>query len=292
MITVHEGSHKSFLPNAIRSRIAAIGAGMSFRWSDVFDAPLHDFPIRDEILCQNLPLAAGADVLEVGPGSGFTAFRLARRVRRVTLLAVAPRAVDESRTTLGNIPNIRFFWADVTASDLPGRLGHAFDAIFGLDVFEYVKDPAACLRNLAGVLHPGGELLLTFPNVPPPIGDGVTWFTKLSALEAMVAAAGFTTWEIFAVRPRRFAAAVYAALHEWPLRTYRRIRAGDKHARPQIYEATWAFQHRERLLPFKASLHLYWTVLGWAMRLSGRVFIEEPVGDRPLGRQLVIRARK
>ena len=31
MITVHEGSHKSFLLNAIRSRIAAIGAGMSFR---------------------------------------------------------------------------------------------------------------------------------------------------------------------------------------------------------------------------------------------------------------------
>src|SRR5207253_659448 len=198
MITVHEGSHKSFLPNAIRSRIAAIGAGMSFRWSDVFDAPLHDFPIRDEILCQYLPLAAGADVLEVGPGSGFTAFRLARRVGRVTLLDVAPRAVDELRTTLGNIPNLQFVCA----------------------------------------------------------------------------------------------AAVYAALHEWPLRTYRRMRAGDKHARPQIYEATWAFQHRERLLPFKASLHLYWTVLGWAMRLSGRVFIEEPVGDRPLGRQLVIRARK
>ena len=108
----------------------------------------------------------------------------------------------------------------------------------------------------------------------------------------MVAGAGFTTWEIFAVRPRRFAAVVFAVLHEWPLRDYRRMRAGDKDARPQIYEATWAFQHRERLLPFKAGLHLYWTVLGWAMRLSGRVFVEEPVGDRPLGRQLVIRARK
>ena len=130
MITVHEGSHKSFLPNAIRSRIAAIGAGMSFRWSDVFDAPLHDFPIRDEILCQYLPLAAGADVLEVGPGSGFTAFRLARRVRRVTLLDVAPQTIDELRTTLKNIPNIQFVCADVTASDLPGRLGHAFELGF------------------------------------------------------------------------------------------------------------------------------------------------------------------
>ena len=292
MITLHERPNKIFLPSAIRSRMAAIGARLLFRWSDVFDAPLHDFPIRDEILCQYLPLAADADVLEVGPGSGFTAFRLARCVRRVTLLDVAPRAVEELRRTLGNIPNIQFVCADVAAPGLAGKLEHAFDAIFGLDVFEYVKDPAACLSNLARVLHAGGELLLTFPNVPPPTGDGVTWFTNLSALEAMVAGAGFTTWEIFAVRPRRFAVAVYAVLHEWPLRTYRRTRAGDKQARPQIYEATWAFQHRERLRPFKAGLHLYWTVLGWAMRLSGGVFVAEPAGDRPVGRQLVIRARK
>jgi SAM-dependent methyltransferase len=210
----------------------------------------------------------------------------------VTLLDVAPRSIEELRRALGNIPNIQFVCADVTASDLAGQLEHAFDAIFGLDVFEYVRDPAACLRNLARALRAGGELLLTFPNVPPPTGDGVTWFTNLTALEAMVAGAGFTTWEIFAVRPRRFAAAVYAVLHEWPLRAYRRMRAGDKYARPQIYEATWAFQHRERLLPFKAGLHLFWAVLGWAMRLSGDVFVREPVGDQPLGRQLVIRARK
>src|SRR5438552_10508406 len=36
----------------------------------------------------------------------------------------------------------------------------AFDAIFGLDVFEYVRNPAACLRNLARMLHADGELLL------------------------------------------------------------------------------------------------------------------------------------
>lgn len=272
--------------------LSAVAPATSFRWSDVFDAPLHDFPIRDEILLQYLPLAPGSDILEVGPGTGFTAFRLARHVRRMALLDVAPRAVEELRRTLGHVPNIQFVCADVTAPDLAGQLQRKFDAAFGLDMFEYVKDPAACLRNLASVLRPGGELLLTFPNVPPPAGDGVTWFTDLAVLEAMVADAGFSRSRIFAVRPRRFAAAVYTVLHEWPLRAYRRVRAGDKQARPQIYEATWAFEHRDRLVRFKAGLHLFWTVLGWAMRLGGDVFVAKPVGDRPLGRQLVVRATR
>ncbi len=158
-------------------------------------------------------------------------------------------------------------------------------------MFEYVTDPAACLRNLASVLRSGGQLFLSFPNVPPPVGDGVTWFTDLSALETMLGAAGFERWEIFAVRPRRFAGAVYTVLHEWPLRAYRRLRAGNAHARPQIYEATWAFQHRRRLLRAKVGLHLYWALLGCVMRRGGDVFVSEPVGP-PLGRQLVIRATR
>jgi SAM-dependent methyltransferase len=263
-----------------------------FRWTDVVDSPLHDFPIRDEILFQHLALAPDSDVLEVGPGSGFTAFRLARQVRRVTLLDVAPRALEELRRTLGHIPNIRFVCADVTQPDLSRQLERGFDAAFGLDMFEYVKDPAACLVNLASLLRPGGQLLLTFPNVPPPAGDGVTWFAELTMLEAMLQRAGFVSWHIFAVHPHRFAAAVYAMLHEWPLRAYRRMRRGNRKDRPQIYEATWAFQHRDRLLRFKAGLHLFWTVLGWTMRLGGDVFVSEPIGDRPLDRQLVIRATR
>ena len=60
-----------------------------FRWADVLASPLHDFPIRDEILFQCMPPAPGSDVLEVGPGAGFTAFRLARRVGHITLVDVA-----------------------------------------------------------------------------------------------------------------------------------------------------------------------------------------------------------
>jgi SAM-dependent methyltransferase len=262
-----------------------------FRWADVFKAPLHDYPIRDEILFQHLAFEPSSRILEVGPGSGFTAFRLAPHVRHITLLDVSKRAIDELRHELHDTPNLDFVCADITAPALASRLQRRFDTAFALDMFEYVQDPAACLRNLAAVLRPGGQLLLTFPNVPPPLGDGVTWFTDLSDLERMVAAAGFGRWEIFAVRPGRFAATVYGALHEWPLRAYRRLRARHTQTRPQIYEATWAFQHRGRLARAKGGLHVYWALIDAALQLGGNVFVAEPVRE-PLGRQLVIRATR
>jgi len=256
------------------------------------DAPLHDFPIRDEILFQYLAILPGTDVLEVGPGPGFTAFTLAPQLKQMTLVDVAPLAVEELRQTLGHLPNIRLVSADIAASDLVEQLGAKFDFAFGLDMFEYVKDPGACLTNLASVLRCGGQLLLTFPNVPPPAGDGVTWFTDLAELEGLLRDAGFGRWRIFSVYPRWFPATVYAVMHEWPLQIYRRFRAWDKRARPQVYEATWAFQNRRRIGRFKAVVHLYWALLGWVMRLGGDVFAAEPVDEQPLGRQLVVRATR
>jgi SAM-dependent methyltransferase len=292
-MTPHELAARSKVLSAAPSiRTGAPAARPAFRWSHVFESPLHDFPIRDEILFQFLALAPGCDVLEIGPGTGFTAFRLASQVGHMTLLDVAPRAVEELRQTLAHIPNIRFVCADVAGPDLIGQLERKFDAAYGLDMLEYVTDPAACLANLASALRPGGQLLLSFPNVPPPDGDGVTWFTDLAVLEAMLERAGFASWSIYAVRLRRVTAALYAVLHEWPLRLYRRVRRSDRRARPQIYEATWAFQHRQRLSRYKTGLHLYWLLLGWTMRLAGSVFVTETIGDRPLGRQLVIRATR
>jgi len=260
--------------------------------SHLHEAPLHDFPIRDEILFQYLAILPGSDVLEVGPGTGFTAFSLAPQLKQMTLLDVAPLAVEELRQTLGHVSNIRLVCADITSPDLPEQLGTTFDFAFALDMLEYVKDPGACLANFARVLRPGGQLLLTFPNMPPPAGDGVTWFSDLAALEELLRDAGFGKWRIFAVYPRSFAATIYSVMHEWPLRIYRRLRTGDKHARPQTYEATWAFQNRRRIGHFKAALHLYWLLLGWLMRLGGDVFAAEPVDDQPLGRQLVVRATR
>jgi SAM-dependent methyltransferase len=260
------------------------------RWSDLWRAPLHDFPLRDEILAQYMPLAPASDVLEIGPGSGFTAFRLARAVTRMTAADVAEAAIDALRNDLATCANVRCVRADVTDPGFGAQVGTSFDAAFGLDVLEYVADPAACFHNLAEALRPGGRLLLTYPNVPPPAGDGVTYFERAADLELLLEKAGFQRWEIGAVRLRPWAAAVYHALHEWPLGLYRRLRARERVGRPQTYEATWAFRHGRQLLRYKLPVHLAWLLLDRLMRLGGPFFAYRPLDGQVLGHQLVVRA--
>ena len=264
----------------------------SFRLTDIWKSPLNDFPIRDEILYQYLPISRDMDVLEIGPGSGFTAFRLARQVRSLTLVDVAAKSFAKLRKQLQPLANVRCVCADPARPGLATELKQEFDAVFALDVFEYVVDPATCLQNLSQVLRSKGELFLTFPNVPPPAGDGVTYFSHMSEIADLLGRAGFRDWEIFAVRQRSFARWVYLIAHEFPLRVYRQLRRGNPNGRPQTYEGTWVFNHLERLERYKMPLHFFWFLLGQTMRLGGDVFAAEPTFDEILSLQLVIRASK
>src|ERR1700687_1460937 len=292
-MTVSNGARRSelCLPPTEASDNRAIRRP-SFRLTDIWKSPLNDFPIRDEILYQYLPISRTMDVLEIGPGSGFTAFRLARQVRSLTLVDVAAKSSAKLRKQLQPLANVRCVCADPARPGLPTELKQEFDAVFALDVFEYVVDPATCLQNLSQVLRSRGELFLSFPNVPPPKGDGITYFYRVTELADLLGRAGFREWEIFAVRQRPFARWVYSVAHDYPLRVYRQLRSGNPNRRPQTFEGSWVFNHREKLERFKIPLHLYWFLLGHTLRLGGDVFAMEPASDGILGRQLVIRAWK
>jgi len=264
----------------------------TFRLSDIHKAPLHDFPIRDEILYQYLPLSPEMDILEIGPGSGFTAFRLARQIRSLTLLDVAQGNVERLRSDLGNTQNLAFVCADVCKPDLAARLGRSFDVIYGLEVFEYVQDPEACLRNLAGLLRPGGQLLLEFPNYPPPQSPGLTYFKTKAELDRLLHEAGFTSWTVGALRLRPWAHFVYEYGHEKPIRFYREQRSQTDLEHPLIYDQTWAFQHQRLLQPFKYLLHVSWTALAWLMRVGGPAFTQQVLEDRILNRNLLVLAKR
>jgi SAM-dependent methyltransferase len=57
--------------------------------------------------------------------------------------------------------------ADVVADlhELPAELSGRFDFVLCTEVLEHVADPARVLRELARVLRPGGQILLTVPFV-------------------------------------------------------------------------------------------------------------------------------
>jgi SAM-dependent methyltransferase len=263
-----------------------------FRWRDLSKAPLHDFPIRDEILRQFMSFFGDMSVLEIGPGSGFTAFWLSPLLAGMMVVDVMPEVIADLRQQLQAVPNLSFASANLAGNELPSRVDRQFDAAFALDVFEYVAEPAAALRNLAEILRPGGQLFLTFPNVMPPVGDGITFFRSPQEIEALLESAGFRSWQIFSVRKREFARVTYRLLHEWPLALMRALRTTNTAERPQTYEGTWAFKKRQQLTRTKFALHLYWICLGYILWLGGPVFEPEPASNDLLGRQLIIRAWK
>jgi len=255
--------------------------------------PVHDFPIRDEILFQYAPAVSGGKYLEIGAGSGYTAYCLAPQASRLTIADFAEVTLSDLRGKLGTIPNVVFARADLSQPNLLDIVGGDFDLMYGLDMFEYVPDVACGFRNIASVLRPGGAMFLTFPNQPPPKGDGVTWFPTLEGLEKKLRQAGFARWEIFTVRQSAYAAAVYTLFHEWPLFLYRRLRGSRVQADlPQTYEETWAFQNRGKLQALKHFIHFYWAFLNAVLKIGGRVFRDSPAKQDLLGHQLVIRAWK
>lgn len=265
-------------------------------WALLTQAPLHDFPVRDEILLQYLPLRPEMDVAEVGLGTGFTSCWLAAQARSYTGIDVSMATVERLRVELQHLGNAEFVCADLAKPDVPDLIAKRFDVVYGLDVFEYVPEPKVCLQNLARILQPGGTMLLSYPNVPPPRGDGVTWFEQKQALEALLIAAGFGRFEIVELRLRPWAAKVYGTLHEWPIGLYRNRHKAERATedRPQIYEDTWAFQNGQRLNRYRTVLHGSWAVLGALMRLFGPVYESHEVSndENMLGRQLMIRAWK
>ena len=263
-------------------------------WALLTGAPLHDFPVRDEILFQYLPLQPGMDVAEVGLGTGFTSCWLAGQARSYTGIDVSAAAVDRLRAELHYLPNAEFVCADLAKPDVPKLVAKRFDIVYGLDVFEYVPNPDVCLQNLASLLQPGGMMLLSYPNVPPPRGDGVTWFEQQEALEKLIAAAGFRRWEICELRLCPWPATVYGLFHEWPIGLYRKRHRAERATGqlPQSYDDTWAFQKGQRFNRYRVLLHTAWEMLGGLMRLSGPVYECRETPADLLGRQLLIRAWK
>ena len=260
----------------------------SLRWLEVLEAPIHDFPIRDEILHQYAPLLPGLKVLEVGPGTGFTAYTLLPKLEQLTLVDFAEETLTDLRQVLGSYRTIRYVQADICKPGLAARLGDTYEFVFGLDMFECVPDGDRGLENLASVISRTGVLFLTFPNFAPPRGEGLTWYAHRVDLEKSLERAGFRRWEIYSVSLKPYASAVYRLMHEWPLRFHRQFRKTGESDTPQTYEGTWAFQNRKRLRKIKPFIHLYWMLMSSLLRLGGDPFKSEPVQEEILSKQLVV----
>lgn len=99
-----------------------------------------------------------ADVLDVGTGTGFMAFRAHELGHRVRAIDLSDEMLAVARHSAGGIPDApQFSIGDAIAPDFPPA---TFDAITNRHLLWTLTDPARALRNWHTLLRPGGVLVV------------------------------------------------------------------------------------------------------------------------------------
>lgn len=112
--------------------------------------------LREYSKLRGRPLPVGARVLEVGCGSGASLDWHLQLGRECHGVEISPQAV-----ALGGTRGIRMHLGEL--EDAGFEDGY-FDLVIGSQVFEHVRDPVRCLREMHRILRPEGRLLLSVPN--------------------------------------------------------------------------------------------------------------------------------
>ena len=134
---------------------------LAARWWDPGGpmAPLHAMnPLRTGWVAARIGPATR--ILDVGCGAGIAAEAFARMGHDVLGIDAAPEAIAAARLHAGDLP---IEYRVAAAEDLVAG-GTRFPVISALEVIEHVRDPAAFLALLGGLLEPGGKLFVSTLN--------------------------------------------------------------------------------------------------------------------------------
>lgn len=143
-------------------------------WTSRYDREAHVAARKARFLAAvQTKCPAPADILDFGCGSGDIARHLSEHGYRLTGYDLSAAMIGEARRADGDG---RVHWlaraADETA--LPFAAA-SFDAVVASSVLEYVPDVTAALRQLSGVLRPGGWLFATVPDMRDAVRQGEKW---------------------------------------------------------------------------------------------------------------------
>jgi len=169
------------------------GFGDAAEWAKVFDDPERDGWQRPDEVIRALRLAPGAQVADIGAGTGYFTVRIARAVPGGHVYAediepdmvryVAERARREG---LANVTAL------LGAPDDP-RLPVAVDRVLVVDTYHHIEARVAYFRRLQRLLKPDAEVAIVDFTRQSPMGPPPAMRLNPDAVKVEMARAGYVS---------------------------------------------------------------------------------------------------
>ncbi len=116
---------------------------------------------RFRLISALVPLRGVSGVLDVGCGSGWLSEMLSRRGFGVTALDIGLDSIRRASERLkSKAPGVSFILGDVYK--LPFK-NDRFDAVVASEVLEHLENPLDALNEMARVVRPGGNIVVSTP---------------------------------------------------------------------------------------------------------------------------------
>lgn len=134
---------------------------MGHRGASWLERPERQRQERMDLLINNLPLQANSVVADIGAGTGYFSFPVAKRLPKGRVLAVDIQpemlAIIAQRQEAAGISNVETI---LGAVDTPNLTHNSVDVAFIVDAYHEFSHPYEMGHGIASALKPGGLLVL------------------------------------------------------------------------------------------------------------------------------------
>jgi 2-polyprenyl-6-hydroxyphenyl methylase/3-demethylubiquinone-9 3-methyltransferase len=141
---------------------------LAARWwdPDGESRPLHDLnPVRAAYVSGQANLR-GAKVADIGCGGGLLSEALARAGAHVTAIDLGEKLIQIAKLHLFE-SDLQVDYRVQSSTELADAEPASFDVVCCMEMIEHVPDPLLVIRDMAAMLKPGGQLVLSTLNRTP-----------------------------------------------------------------------------------------------------------------------------
>jgi SAM-dependent methyltransferase len=132
---------------------------------------LAETPRLNAWLFSKLSPGVRGDVLEIGSGIGNLSRHIRPLAARLVVTDTEPHYLDALRRLFADDPAVEVVAYDLEAPPPAAVDARRFDTIVAINVIEHIVDDRALVARLAGLLRPGGSLLVYVPACPVAFGS-------------------------------------------------------------------------------------------------------------------------